>query len=203
MPPLLRRSTERQEDSIMNKTIVTTLAAVAAFAVAPSAMATTFPVGSPNFTASPGPNGTFSANFGNSGIAAGAFTDLFTFTLPTSGLGSGTVTSSASFANSPNDLDFTSVFVNGTLADLTKLNNGLFEVAFTSSVPIIGGQLNTITVNGFSRGGGAYGGQLSFIPSATAVPEPAAWAMMILGMGVVGFAMRRRRKNLTTTVTFA
>ena len=59
----------------MNKTIVTTLAAVAAFAVAPSAMATTFPVGSPNFTASPGPNGTFSANFGNSGIAAGAFTE--------------------------------------------------------------------------------------------------------------------------------
>ena len=26
-----------------------------------------------------------------------------------------------------------------------------------------------------------------------AVPEPASWAMMILGMGAVGFAMRRRR----------
>ncbi|RYF16321.1 MAG: PEP-CTERM sorting domain-containing protein [Oxalobacteraceae bacterium] len=29
---------------------------------------------------------------------------------------------------------------------------------------------------------------------AAAVPEPATWAMMILGMGVVGFAMRRRIK---------
>ncbi|MCU6453925.1 PEPxxWA-CTERM sorting domain-containing protein [Sphingomonas sp. A2-49] len=35
------------------------------------------------------------------------------------------------------------------------------------------------------------------------VPEPATWAMMILGMGAVGFAMRRRQKNVTTTVAYA
>ena len=27
-----------------------------------------------------------------------------------------------------------------------------------------------------------------------AVPEPATWAMMLLGFGAVGFAMRRRRQ---------
>ena len=31
-------------------------------------------------------------------------------------------------------------------------------------------------------------------PVTGAVPEPATWAMMILGMGAVGFAMRRRQK---------
>lgn len=36
-----------------------------------------------------------------------------------------------------------------------------------------------------------------------AVPEPATWAMIILGMGVVGFAMRRRQKIVTTTVAYA
>lgn len=37
-----------------------------------------------------------------------------------------------------------------------------------------------------------------------AVPEPATWAMMILGMGAVGFAMRRRQKsNVKTTVAYA
>jgi hypothetical protein len=43
------------------------------------------------------------------------------------------------------------------------------------------------------------------IQSAVApVPEPATWAMMILGMGAVGFAMRRRQKgNVTTTVAYA
>ena len=35
-----------------------------------------------------------------------------------------------------------------------------------------------------------------------AVPEPATWAMMILGMGAVGFAMRRRQK-VTTRVSYA
>lgn len=40
--------------------------------------------------------------------------------------------------------------------------------------------------------------------SAGAVPEPATWAMMILGMGAVGFAMRRSRKTkINTTVSFA
>lgn len=43
----------------------------------------------------------------------------------------------------------------------------------------------------------------SYTPFATgAVPEPATWAMMILGMGAVGFAMRRRHK-VATTVRFA
>lgn len=31
-----------------------------------------------------------------------------------------------------------------------------------------------------------------------AVPEPATWALMTLGMAAVGFAMRRRRKVATT-----
>jgi len=39
---------------------------------------------------------------------------------------------------------------------------------------------------------------------ATAVPEPTTWGMMILGVGAVGFAMRRGRKaKVKTTVRFA
>lgn len=40
--------------------------------------------------------------------------------------------------------------------------------------------------------------QISFDP-ASAVPEPATWAMMILGMGAVGLTLRRR----TTRVSFS
>ncbi|MEH3120469.1 MAG: PEPxxWA-CTERM sorting domain-containing protein [Sphingomonas phyllosphaerae] len=39
-------------------------------------------------------------------------------------------------------------------------------------------------------------------PPAGAVPEPATWAMMMLGFGVVGFAMRRKAK-VNTRVRFA
>lgn len=39
-------------------------------------------------------------------------------------------------------------------------------------------------------------------PVAGAAPEPATWGMMILGFGVVGFAMRRRQK-VATRVSYA
>lgn len=42
-----------------------------------------------------------------------------------------------------------------------------------------------------------------YVAAATAVPEPASWAMMILGVGAVGFAMRRSRKQkVSRTVRF-
>ena len=43
-------------------------------------------------------------------------------------------------------------------------------------------------------GGGGGGGGLE-INLAPAVPEPATWLMMIAGFGVLGFALRRRRRQ--------
>jgi hypothetical protein len=96
---------------------------------------------------------------------------------------------------SSTDTDFTSVLINGTAATLTSLNDGLTQFASATSVPITGGQLNTLTVNGLSRGNGSYGGQISFTPNS-AVPEPGTWAMMLLGFGGMGMAMRRRRRTV-------
>ena len=45
-------------------------------------------------------------------------------------------------------------------------------------------------------------GQLTISPVAAAVPEPASWGMMILGIGAIGFAMRRRQK-ITVQVSYA
>ena len=43
---------------------------------------------------------------------------------------------------------------------------------------------------------------LDAAPSAGAVPEPATWAMMIIGFGGVGGAMRRRSK-VRAKISFA
>ena len=39
-------------------------------------------------------------------------------------------------------------------------------------------------------------------PAAAGVPEPATWAMMLMGFGAMGFAIRRRR-DATVRVRFA
>ncbi|MEO7939181.1 MAG: PEPxxWA-CTERM sorting domain-containing protein, partial [Burkholderiaceae bacterium] len=41
--------------------------------------------------------------------------------------------------------------------------------------------------------GGAIRGQLQFVGSIAAVPEPATFAMLFTGLGVVGVLARRRR----------
>ena len=50
----------------------------------------------------------------------------------------------------------------------------------------------TYLSNGVSGGGGTVAGTILFA-SAAAVPEPASWAMMIGGFGMMGAGMRRRK----------
>lgn len=54
---------------------------------------------------------------------------------------------------------------------------------------------NSIVLNtqGWSNG-------VLITPPGTAVPEPATWAMMLMGFGVAGFALRRRRPALIKQV---
>lgn len=43
----------------------------------------------------------------------------------------------------------------------------------------------------------------SLNPAAAAVPEPATWAFMIVGFGAVGGMMRRRNREVTTSISYA
>ena len=52
----------------------------------------------------------------------------------------------------------------------------------------------TLTINGNNSGAGSLGGSITIRP-AVAVPEPATWAMMLLGFGAVGYSIRRRRRT--------
>lgn len=53
-----------------------------------------------------------------------------------------------------------------------------------------------------SQDAGAYGAALDSV-SISAVPEPATWAMMLLGLGFVGGAMRSRRRKQNVAVRYA
>src|SRR5947209_247950 len=142
-------------------------------------------------------SGPISADFGDTGIPGGTFTDVYQFTIPQNGTGSGGVQTNVTAANflGVTDTDITSVIVNGLLADLvlkdangnvcttpsTTPGNtcGANEFWSLNDVPITSGVLNTITVAGLSRGLGSYSGTATFVPAA--VPEPATWAMLLIG----------------------
>ena len=165
--------------------------------------------------------GPITATIGHTGIGAGTFSDTFAFTIGLSGMGnigvgSGNVTTGVAITDflGTTDLDITSILVNGVLASLqlqdANHNNcsvrdtnplvgtcGANEFWSANNVPIVGGALNTIVVSGLSRGQGSYGGNLTFTPTAS-VPEPATWAMMLLGFAGIGWQFRRRR-NATLT----
>lgn len=73
----------------------------------------------------------------------------------------------------------------------------------TFSLNLLTGPLAAGTLYRFSytanlpSGGGAVSGNANFIP---AVPEPATWAMLLLGFGAMGFVMRRRARPAITQV---
>ena len=51
----------------------------------------------------------------------------------------------------------------------------------------------------FASGGGSVTAFAQIGSGAPAVPEPATWAMMLLGFGAIGFSMRRSRSQMGTS----
>ncbi|MHA6723182.1 PEPxxWA-CTERM sorting domain-containing protein [Sphingomonas sp. RS2018] len=90
------------------------------------------------------------------------------------------------------NLGFSTQTTFGTYIDLNNANNGNASQLYNYNT----GRY-ALSLDGFAG--------LTFTPVAavtTAVPEPATWAMMMLGFGGIGFAMRRR-STVTTRIRFA
>ena len=65
-----------------------------------------------------------------------------------------------------------------------------------------GDDIEARDLQAFSYGGNNAGGGTRFgsieVPSLTsAVPEPGVWMMLLAGIGMIGFALRRQRKNVS------
>jgi hypothetical protein len=91
------------------------------------------------------------------------------------------------------DLLFTAL----TITPITGSGSIIYSGPPTAAITLLPGSLGIgsyeISFSGNSPTGGAESGNLTF-QLAPGVPEPATWALMLLGFGGIGFAMRRNRK---------
>jgi hypothetical protein len=187
----------RNQEVTMSRTLKLAIAALAAaLAQAPTSAALVAFSGSATATANPAPNASCAPLF--QGIASGTGTSSFgnfdyTHIACTTGA-TGPVTGSYIIDFGLDQ--FSGTFVGTSAATSTP---GLFDLVFTYDIHagvgrFAGGtgsfsQIGTVDV----RGGPPSRLSLNF----SAVPEPATWAMMLLGFGGIGIALRRRPKPST------
>ena len=120
---------------------------------------------------------------------AGSFVDVFTFTLLSPFVLTGSITSVVSGTQ---NVDFTTIVVAGPSGsfNFTLANPDPFEFWVTTSpgFSLIAGNY-TLTLSGTNSASiGSYGGNI-----AVAVPEPQTWALLCGGLGIVGFLGLRRK----------
>lgn len=132
----------------------------------------------------------YNATIGNSGVTS-PFTDVYTFSIPLGVPGNGA-------ANAIKLTAANVVFTAFTLA----------EASFGTVVGIISGNQANLTFAGGATPGaytltvagykvypgqsGSYAGNVS----VNAVPEPETYAMLLAGLGLVGFTARRRKNSV-------
>jgi PEP-CTERM motif len=140
----------------------------------------------------PQADGSISGTFESQGINAGIFSDILTFNFAQFGNANATI-SSIFRVSENNNINFTSVTLNGTSFDIAQSGN--VEFRFLEGLAISPG-VQTLGISGTSGGNGSYAGTFS-VATLAAIPEPASWAMMLIGFSAIGSTLRRRRRQST------
>lgn len=121
-------------------------------------------------------------------VGTGIFQDIYTFSIVNPGAIGGSVTASNFF-----NYNILGLAVSLVDSSLTQVGFDNTPVNFTFSGLSAG--TYALNVIGFASGtsGGVYGG--SFVVATAPVPEPETYALMLAGLGVVGFMASRRRQS--------
>lgn len=135
--------------------------------------------------------------FRNSEVVSPSFTDIFTFDISSAGFLNLTLSTSYPGNDISQDIDFSNVNLSGpggvnlNLMDLASEPVSFFSA---SNIAVTAGQY-TLSLLGTAGNGttdASYAGTLNF--TAAAVPEPMTWALLAVGFGMVGGALRNRRR---------
>jgi hypothetical protein len=178
----------------VKRTVLAFVAAACATFSATAASAVTF------YNVGPiGADGSFTVVFGDLGINTATFDDIFNFVVPTGPDGKADFTVTSTMSGDSQNITFSNVSFDSHPFDVQV--SGWNETRTLNHVPVTAGTTYTLELAGSAGVAGvtpnaSYSGVITFAPLA-AVPEPAAWALMIAGFGGTGALLRRRRSALT------
>ena len=199
-PPALQHAFSRKGKSMHKLWLACAGAASLAFAGSANAAITVN--GSSMSVTGPNTTGNTTAIGYSTTVAASPFQEWLTFT--NTMLASYTVTLTTSSA----PVDFTSALLcsgasvcSSSPFSLTKsFDNGTSEFWNFGPAALDSGQY-TLVINGdvAANQSGSLGGSVT----VSAVPEPATWLMMLLGMAGVGFVVSRRRRKTSELLQLA
>lgn len=191
-----------------NLAFFATAAAMAAIAVPAQAATVTFPVTSPSpagaIVLNPAGPGEVAGFLGFDVTGTGDFLATLTFLNPFVNAMAG---GSAVFNFDGDILTFTGGDISGGGTVITNMGPTGSSIQIDRSNLVGGAQTLTFrgTLNPSGNGFARVGGQLSLLQQS-AIPEPATWAMFILGFGALGLGLRRRNAQVSATkarLTFA
>ena len=147
--------------------------------------------------------------FGQVAPSAGAtattvtpFTDLFTFFLNSTAPFSAQISTTSLGAGGQANINFGNILIDGVGGLFTDVSTSGAADTFAccgllgNSTMILAGGSHTITINGNLVGNvlGSYTATVNF-GNPVPLPEATTWAMMLLGFGGIGFALRRRPRT--------
>lgn len=144
-----------------------------------------------------------SIGFTDAGLSP-SFSEYVTFTNTLGGLYNLDANSASRFTT------FTSgilTLAGSTVATLQPLVSDGTQYWRTTNVLLDPGQYTltltgNVAMDGDTQPPGVAGGTISIRP-VSALPEPATWAMMLLGFGFVGHAIRRRKRGVAAKLSYA
>ena len=176
--------------------LIYTLAGAAALASASIASAASVVTGPTPSSLTPPASALFGSVLTGSTTSSTSFSDTFTFNIAGS---AGSLNSQIStlLLNGSQNVNFTSILLDGTYAFSKTSTDPAPEVWALLNPVTVGLGTHTISVVGTLLGPtGSYSGTLN----VAAVPEPATWAMMLLGFGAMGLVIRRRRQPVLAQI---
>lgn len=150
-------------------------------------------------------DGSFQIGFSD-GNLTNPFDEILEFMTTLGGFLSITATTTANFVGGPNDTDFSNVSLIGpggtTNVPATAFSTDQNEFRQVNNVPISAGTYRIRLQGTPGTTNGGFGGDVAFTASS-AVPEPGTWLMMLVGFGLLGGALRRKKQTTGARINFA